>query len=144
MKRFLASCLVLACASCVAPAYNDSQFASKAAKTAQDAASAIETARLALQLDLRHGLPEQPIDSSMSDQEDALGSVAGTFSSVQPPQTKASDDLRNSVLDLLDAAQSHMEDARIALRRGDVPAALHALDEAEPQAQKLHAIAEKY
>jgi hypothetical protein len=144
VKRLLSACIVVVCASCVAPAYNDSQFASKAAKTAMDASSAIETARLALQVDLRHGLPEQPVDPVVSRQEDALGSVAGTFASVEPPQTKASDDLRTQVLDLLNAAQSHMADARIALRRGDVQGALRAIDEAEPQAKKLQAIADKY
>lgn len=135
--------ILLLCAACVAPAYNDSQFASKAAKTADEATSAIETARLATSEAVRHGLPEQVIDVALSNQEDTLGSISGTFASVQPPSS-ASDKLRSTVLDLLQAAQSSLEDARIAVRRGDFAGAAKAANDAQDEAKQLKAISDRY
>ncbi|HET7482649.1 MAG TPA: hypothetical protein VFK89_07300 [Actinomycetota bacterium] len=140
----LVACLTLLLGvACVAPAYNESQYHSKVAATADDAVSVIETVRLAIEATSRHGLPHNPIDVAISGQEDILGSVTGTFASVQPPDA-ATQQLRTEVLDLLDQASSHLEDARIAFRRDDVGAARAAIDGAEPIAKELDDIANRY
>jgi hypothetical protein len=129
--------------SCVAPAYNESQYQSKVAHTAEDAVSTIETVRLAAEASSRHGLPTNPIDVLISEQEDILGAVVGTFSSVQPPDAEM-ERLRDEVLDLLGDAQSHLEDARIAYRDNEVEAAERAIEAAEPTSKRLDDIASRY
>ena len=133
----------VALSSCVAPAYNESQYQSKVAHTSEDAVSAIETVRLAAEASSRHNLPTNPIDVLISEQEDILGSVIGTFSSVQPPDADMQR-LRDEVLDLLDEAQSHLEDARVAYRDNEIEAAERAIEAAEPMAKKLDEIASRY
>ena len=128
---------------CVAPAFNASQYESKAAKTADAAVSAIESVRLALESAQRHELPSNPIDVAIADQEDILGSVSGTFSSVQPPD-RAMDRLRDRVLGLVDDAQSKIETARIAFRRGLVDTARAAIESAEKDSKALDEIASRY
>lgn len=122
--------------SCVAPAFTTSQYKAKIVATAEAAVSSIETVRLSLDLMDRHGLPKGPIDVTVSAQEDIMGSVVGSFSLGQPPNDE-SIRLRDELLDLLDQAQSSIEDARIALRRGDVNAAVTAIEEAEGISQDL-------
>ena len=117
--RPVALLLVLLCTSCVAPAVTESQYEAKAASTAADAHSVIETVRLAIDSASRHRLPSNPIDVVLSDQESVLGSVSATFSSIQPP-TEDMDRLREEVLDLLDEAESKIAEVRIAFRRGDI------------------------
>ena len=141
------SVLVVALAAllpgCVAPAYNESQYGSKVAHTAEDAVSVIETVRLAAEASSRHGLPTNPIDVLISDQEDVLGSVAGTFSSVQPPDADM-ERLRAEVTGLLDEAQARLEEARIAYRNNEVEAAERAIERAEPVSKELDEIASRY
>lgn len=137
------ACALVALGGCVAPAYNDSQYRSKVAATASDAVSTIESVRLAVEATSRHRLPTNPIDVAISDQEDILDSVAGTFSSVQPPDA-AMEQLRDQVLALLDDARTHLEAARIAYRNNDVDAAEVAIEAAEPVSKQLDDIASRY
>jgi hypothetical protein len=141
--RFSALVLVLLLGACVAPAYTESQYESKVAKTAEDAVSSVETVRLAVEASNRHGLPTNPIDVAISGQEDILDSVAGTFSSVQPPDADMLK-LRDRVLDLLDRAQIKLEETRIAYRNNDVDSALAAIEKAEPISKRLDDIASRY
>jgi hypothetical protein len=142
-RLFVGVTLALSLSSCVAPAYNESQYESKVAHTAEDAVSVIETVRMAAEASSRHGLPTNPIDVLISEQEDILGSVTGTFSSVQPPDADM-ERLRDEVLDLLDEVQTHLEDARIANRDNEVELAERAIEGAEPASKKLDDIASRY
>jgi hypothetical protein len=128
---------------CTAPAFNESQYRSKVANTAESAVSVIETVRLALDDATRHTLPIAPIDVTVSAQEDIIGAVAGTFSSVQPP-TEEMDALRTKVLDLLAEAQTKVETARIELRRGDLDEAFSTIEEAAEVSTELDEIASRY
>lgn len=128
---------------CVAPAFNASQYEAKVAKTAEEAASALETASLALSDAVRHRLYHVPIEVSLSDAEDILGAIEGTFASVQPPG-EAVDPLRQELLSLLDDAGSALEESRIAFRRGAKASALQALRDAKPVVDRLRSIAERY
>jgi hypothetical protein len=107
--------------------------------TVESAISSLETARLAVESLDRHGLPLAPVDVAVSDAEDVLGSVSGTFASIQPPEPDL-DDLRAEVLDLLDEAESQMADTRIAIRRGDVDGALDAVEHSKDTVADLERI----
>ena len=141
--RLLAVATIFTLVSCVAPAFNQSQYQSKVASTASDSVSVLETIRLAVQESDRHGIPTNPMDVLISGQEDVLGSIAGTFSSVQPPDVQMQQ-LRNNVLDLLDRAQTKVEQARIAFRNNDVDAALSIIESVEPISKQLDDIANRY
>lgn len=143
LRAIVAAAVAVALGSCVAPAFNESQYRSKVAATAGDAVAAIESVRLAIEASSRHHLPTNPIDVAISEQEDILSAVAGTFSSVQPPDADM-ERLRDEVLDLLDEAQTQVEDARIAYRNNDVETAEEAIRGAEPASKKLDEIASRY
>lgn len=128
---------------CTAPAYNDSQYKSKVAATTTEAASAVEVVRLALREEARHELFDNPVDVAISNAEDTLGEVSGTFSLVQPP-THEMDVLRAQVEKLLDEASSQLETARIAFRQGDLDASLAAIAAATEAADKLDRIGSRY
>ena len=56
---------------------------------------------------------------SVSEQEDGLSAVEGTFASIQPPDRRA-DALRDELVAILTSAVDHVADVRIAARRGDL------------------------
>jgi hypothetical protein len=143
VSRILIVLVLGSAPACVAPAFNSSQYQSKVAKTADEAASALETARLATSSAVRHGLYDPPIDVSLSDAEDIIGTVSGTFASVQPPNDQA-DVLRTELLALLEKAGSVVERARVAFRRGAKADAASALYGALPIVDRLRAIADRY
>ena len=53
----------------------------------------------------------------VSEQEDAIAGVEGTFASVQPPDAR-SDALRRQLIDILEPAGDHVAQVRITVRRG--------------------------
>ena len=57
----------------------------------------------------------------ISEQEEALSGLQGTFGSIQPPSSRA-DALRDELQQLLSEALDHVTDVRIAARRGELPA----------------------
>lgn len=139
----LVALLVMACAGCTAPAYSESQFRHKAAVTASDSVSAIEVVRLSVLETARHDLFQNPIDVAISDAEDNISAVAGTFSLVQPPDHNMVV-LRHKVLELVTDAQSQLERARIAFRQRRMTTALEAVSAAHKDAQQLDRIATRY
>jgi hypothetical protein len=143
--RFLSASVTTAVllSACVTPAYSQSQYEAKVVATVEDAVSVIETVHLAVSSADRHSLPSNPIDVALNDQESILGSVAGTFASIQPP-TQDMIELRDQVLSQLDRAQSDVEDARIYFHRGETGRALEAADEASTVADELDKIASRY
>ena len=142
MLGVLASTLALLC-SCTAPAYNESQFRAKAATTATHAVSAVQVARLAVRETARHDLFQNPVDVAISNAEENLSSVAGTFSLVQPPDQDMVS-LRDRVLDLVTHAQRQLEAARIAFRQRDIQTAVRAVEKAARDAKALARIAARY
>jgi hypothetical protein len=142
LRRLAGACLAcsLLVGACVAPAFTAEDYRSKVADTAEGAASALESVRLAVESADRHDLPSNPIDIAIADQEDILGSIAGTFAGIQPP-TAGSIELRDRIQGLLEDGQGFVADARIAFRRGDLRGALDAVDSAEKVAAELDSIA---
>ena len=80
-------------AGCVTPAPTTSAYESKAAMSAQDAVSAARTAQLATQAYADGKLPATYLEPTLVDVEKTLGSISATFTSIQPPDTTAADDL---------------------------------------------------
>jgi len=109
-------------AGCVAhpvgPARSFDSYAAKASTTLESTISAVETVRLLAET-AADGSAMGPYTSvAVSEQEDALGGVRGTFLSIQPPPDDRSMQLRDDVSALLTAAFDHVGDVRIAARRG--------------------------
>jgi hypothetical protein len=114
--------LVLATCSCVAhpvgPARTYDSYAAKASTTIESAISAIETVRLLADTAASGGAFGSYTSIAVSEQEDALGGLRGTFASIQPPPGERSATLRRDLLAVLDDAFAHVGDVRIEARRG--------------------------
>jgi hypothetical protein len=108
---------VLLC-SCVGPVFSFGDFEAKAADTADSAASAIATARLAVTAAAEGRAFSPYLSVVLTEAERDLRSTRQTFVSIQPPD-QASADLRTQLLDLLDRSEAVLSDLRIAARWQD-------------------------
>ncbi len=124
-------------AGCVAPAPTTSAYEGKAARTAQDALSQVETVRMAAEAGARGRLTRAYLETVLSDAEDAFGSIQDTFDSVQPPDEPAADELRDALDELLSAGSDAVSGVRIAARRQDTGQMLAAARSLEPVAAGL-------
>lgn len=130
--------------ACVAPARSFGAFESKAATTAGDALSAVETARLAVAGAAQRKVFAPYLSVVLAEAEDQASSVQGTFDSVQPPDAR-SDALRRDLDDRLHAAVSVLADLRIAVRRGQIdllPSKLGELTKAAGALRAFHEVHE--
>ena len=103
----------------VGPARTLGKYTGKATTTAKSALSQVETVRLAVDVADRGGSTSAYIALVVSEAEDALDGLSGTFGSIQPPGG-AADQLRNDLAGLLSDALDHTATVRIAARRGTV------------------------
>jgi hypothetical protein len=103
----------------VGPARTFASFEGKAATTAESAKSAVETVRLSADAGASDHAFGPFLSISISDQEETLSGIQGTFASIQPPNEQA-DELRAELDDLLSAALDHVAAVRIAARRGEL------------------------
>lgn len=125
--------LALMLSSCVSPARDDDSYRAKAHQSAKAAASEVATVQLILDLISRNRITAAYSDQVISGSEDAAGSIATTFDSVQPPDSEESDALGDQTAQALAAASDAIRDARIAARRGGAPdmeSAAQSLDSA--------------
>ena len=126
-KALVAIGAVCSLAGCVAhpvgPARTYSGYEGKAVASAEAAQSAVATVRLvaATAADGNAFGPYTVV--SVSEQEDDLSAVEGTFASIPPPDQRA-DALRDELGAILASAVDHVADVRIAAKRGQ----LHTLD----------------
>jgi hypothetical protein len=149
MTRWLAAtagvaAALLFTAGCVAPASSTTDYEADAAMSAEAAVSAARTAVLATQTYAKGDLPTKYLEPTLVDAEDNLDSIQSTFTSIQPPDTAAADDLRTALQPLLDDAGSAVTEMRIAIRRDSTAALLAATDELATAADKLDAFAEEH
>ena len=133
----------LALTGCVSPASDDASFSDKATTTAAAAASEVATVRLTTQLLLDGRLQQNYADVTISASEDALASIARTFSVVQPPDD-AADQQRAQLERFLDEATDAVAAARIAGRRGDEAAMARALLDLDHAVAQLQAAEETF
>ncbi len=105
--------------ACVGPARHFETFESKAAKTASDAVSSVDSALLAVELAEERKAIAPYITTAIEDAEDDVTAVQGSFDSIQPPDPE-SDRLREELDGLLSDAVSGVSALRIAARRGNL------------------------
>jgi hypothetical protein len=103
----------------VGAARTEGKYRGKAVTTAKGADSHVMTALLASRSASRGNAFGPYIGLVVSDAEEALSGVQGTFDSIQPPDSVA-DALRQELDGLLGDAISHVARIRIAARRGEL------------------------
>jgi hypothetical protein len=113
---------------CTGPVRSYAVYESKAGQTAKVVASAVETARLAVEASRGKAYGRYLTQVLLDAEEDATA-AQGTFDGIQPPDRFA-DQLRSELDQLLDQATSTLADLRVAARRGH-------LDELSGLAQPL-------
>ena len=101
----------------VGPARTFETYEDKAATTAEAALSAVSTTILAAQVGTDGDAWGPYLSILISEQEDQIVGVQGTFASVQPPDDRA-DALRMQLDDILQPAVDHVTDVRLTVRRG--------------------------
>lgn len=111
--------ILLALVACVAPARSYGSFKGKAVATANDMLSAVESARLTVEMAQRNRTFATYTSVALGEAEKDGDAIAGAFSSVQPPDAR-SDKIRSELSQLLDQATSTLSDLRIAARRTDL------------------------
>ncbi len=130
-------CLTTALTGCG----GDSQqkMLTEGARTARDAASEVATVRLISQQLLDHRLWSPSATRMVKDSEETLGKVATGFTSRQPA-TGPARQTYDEFSDALDAAETAVEDTRIAMVNGDltkVREQVGTLDKLSDQLRKL-------
>ncbi|UDY37469.1 hypothetical protein [Dermatobacter hominis] len=100
------------------PARDAGDYREKAASTAGAAASAVSTVELLVGAAVRDDAFGPYLSVAAGDAERDLDAASSTFGAILPPG-EASVLLREELGPLLDAAQSHVAAARIAIRRGE-------------------------
>jgi hypothetical protein len=115
---------ILLCSGCVAhpvgPARTFDSYAAKASTTVESTLSAVETVRLLADTASDGGIFGPYTSVAISEQEDTLGGLRGTFMSIQPPPDERSAQLRDELSKLLTDAFDDVGDIRIAARRGQL------------------------
>ena len=93
--------------------------------------SAVSTTILAAQVGAEGDAWGTYLSVLISEQEDELAGVQGTFASIQPPDGR-SDALRQQLNDILQPAVDHVAQVRVLVRRGrldDLAVAAQPLDD---------------
>ncbi|HWJ62190.1 MAG TPA: hypothetical protein VNS19_09470 [Acidimicrobiales bacterium] len=109
--------------SCSGPARTDASFSSKAASTADQARSSVETVVVLVESADRHHLPEPYLSTAIAEAEDDAGAALTGFESVQPPSSR-SDLVRSRTSEVVGDAVDLLAQARISARRGHAPVEL--------------------
>jgi hypothetical protein len=140
VRRGLAAGLIaIAITGCVThpvgPARTFETYEDKAATTAEAALSAVSTTILAAHAGTDGNAWGPYLSVLISEQEDQLAGVQGTFASIQPPDGR-SDALRQQLDDILAPAVDHVTQVRITVRRGrldDLASVAQPLDDDQLQ-----------
>jgi hypothetical protein len=140
----LAGALLVACTSHpVGPARTDSKYEGKARTTAESARSSVETAILVVRAFRDGDAIGTYAGSVLSDEEEGLAGVQGTFASIQPPSARA-DEVHDELDQLIGDSLEHVREARVAVRRGDGDAAGDLLPDLRRDADGLAAFVEEH
>lgn len=114
-----AALAVLAVSGCVGPARDTGTYADKAMRSAQDALSQVQTARMAVDADRRGSILQPYLQVVLADAEEAISAIQDTFDSIQPPDSAEADALRDDLDAILADGVAGVAQLRIASRRGD-------------------------
>jgi hypothetical protein len=116
MRRSWVAVLLLV-GACTGPVRSSPVYESKAGQTAATAASAVQTALLAVDAAKGDKAFGRYLTQLLAEAEEDAGSAQGTFDGIQPPDQRA-DQLRSHLDDLLTQATGTLAELRIAARRG--------------------------
>jgi hypothetical protein len=117
MRRSWVVAAMLLVGACTGPVRSSPVYESKAGQTAAVAASAVQTALLAVDAAKDDKASGRYLSQVLVEAEEDAGSAQGTFDAIQPPDQRA-DELRASLDDLLTEATDTLTELRIAARRG--------------------------
>jgi hypothetical protein len=109
--------LLLLVGACTGPVRSSEVYESKAGQTAATAASAVQTAALAVDAAKGDKAFGRYLTQLLVEAEEDAGSAQGTFDGIQPPDQRA-DQLRSRLDDLLTEATGTLAELRVAARRG--------------------------
>ena len=116
MRRSWVAVLLLV-GACTGPVRSSEVYESKAGQTAATAASAVQTAALAVDAAKGNKAFGRYLTQLLVEAEEDAGSAQGTFDGIQPPDQRA-DQLRSRLDDLLTEATGTLAELRVAARRG--------------------------
>ena len=116
MRRSWVAVLLLV-GACTGPVRSSDVYESKAGQTAATAASAVQTAALAVDAAKGDKAFGRYLTQLLVEAEEDAGSAQGTFDGIQPPDQRA-DELRSRLDDLLTEATGTLAELRVAARRG--------------------------
>ena len=116
MRRSWVAVLLLV-GACTGPVRSSEVYESKAGQTAATAASAVQTAALAVDAAKGNKAFGRYLTQLLVEAEEDAGSAQGTFDGIQPPDQRA-DELRSRLDDLLTEATGTLAELRVAARRG--------------------------
>jgi hypothetical protein len=105
--------------ACVGPARTTGRYVGKATRTANDAISALQTAALAVHTSERGRMLGPYLNVVLTEAESNFNSVQQTFDSIQPPDTREADTIRDSLDKILTDGSDVLGQLRILARRGD-------------------------
>jgi hypothetical protein len=143
-QALLLAAVALVLAGCVGPATTTAAYRGKAVHAADAAVSELETVVLTSAAVRDGKMMQAYAETVVSEAEDALSSVQGSFDSIQPPDDTVSDQLRSDVDDLLTAGLGDLSDLRIALRRGAGEQVAQLADALKQTADKLSTFSEAH
>ena len=140
-RSWLAILLLLG--ACTGPVRSANVYESKAGETAAAVASAVETARLAVDAARDGKAYGRYLTQVLVEAEEDAGSAQGTFDGIQPPDRRA-DELRDRLDELLTEATGTLAELRIAARRGELAELPELAAPLTKLADQLHAFAEEH
>jgi hypothetical protein len=103
----------------VGPARTFDKYEGKATTTAKGVLSNVETVRLAAQAASRGRAFGPYLSVVISDAEDSISGLQGTFAAIQPPDDRG-DSLAQDLDSVLSDALEHVREVRVAVRRGEL------------------------
>jgi hypothetical protein len=127
----------------VGPARTYGKYEGKAATTAKSAESEVQTVLLAARTASAGNAFGPYTAVVISDAEESLSGVQGTFDSIQPPDERA-DKLAKELNTLLGDALEHVRDVRVAVRRGELTKLADVAKPLVDDAEKLNAFTEQH
>ena len=143
MRRSWVVAAMLLVGACTGPVRSSAVYESKAGQTAAVAASATQTALLAVDAAKDDKAYGRYLTQVLVEAEEDAGSAQGTFDAIQPPDRRA-DELRDQLDELVSEATDTLTELRVAARRGHTAQLAEPAAPLEGLAGKLHAFAEAH
>jgi hypothetical protein len=133
-----------ACALPAPTARSSADYGKKAAHTAEEVRSAVETTIVALRAQRDDKVPVRTLDVVVTEAEADAGGAASTFRSIDPPSSSDADrDLRDRAIELVDGAVDELEQVRLDVRLGRTARVAEHVGDLEELADDLDRFADE-